>query len=177
MRSRTALTTVAALAAAVGFGGAAPASGVPDGPIIRVIHNVLNGAGVCLDSNADGDVYMLACNGGDYQKWIVTRTRNSPPRHVEIRNLATGRCLDAKDSPRANYETVYTLGCNGGGYQRWSDMPNNLRLGEQTRLRNMAINECMRLDTYGDPVLWNTSSSGCSPAGIYGQDLWVAALR
>jgi len=40
----------------------------------------------CLDSNSDGDVYYLECNGGDYQKWTY-------PGNGLVRNVATGRYL------------------------------------------------------------------------------------
>jgi len=66
--------------------------------------------GFCLDSNANGQVYTLGCNGGSYQKWVVTS--NGATRI--FKNLATGFCLDSN----ANGQ-VYTLGCNGGSYQKW----------------------------------------------------------
>ncbi|WP_018349371.1 RICIN domain-containing protein [Longispora albida] len=65
----------------------------------------------CLDSNANGSVYTLKCNGGNYQKWYQTSTSTG----WQLKNKATGRCLDSN----ANGE-VYTLACNGGNYQRWA---------------------------------------------------------
>ncbi|WP_036530334.1 ricin-type beta-trefoil lectin domain protein [Nocardia sp. CNY236] len=39
----------------------------------------------CLDSNSDGHVYWLQCNGGNYQKWLYEGTK--------VKNVATGRYL------------------------------------------------------------------------------------
>ncbi|MGI5214378.1 RICIN domain-containing protein [Plantactinospora sp. CA-290183] len=48
------------------------------------IHRIYSGE--CLDSNSDGDVYWLQCNGGNYQKWVY------PPGGL-VRNVATSRYL------------------------------------------------------------------------------------
>ncbi|MGA4840392.1 RICIN domain-containing protein [Streptomyces sp. G45] len=67
--------------------------------------------GKCLDSNADGAVYLLACNGGNYQKWIETNTSAG----WRLKNKATGRTLGLHPSGAIN-ATADT----GGPRQRWS---------------------------------------------------------
>ncbi|WP_328848316.1 RICIN domain-containing protein [Micromonospora zamorensis] len=74
----------------------------------------------CLDSNAAGQAYGIVCNGGAYQRWhfnYLGTQRDVYYNRVwnvyEIRNAATGRCLDADGV------NGYTNPCNGGDYQRW----------------------------------------------------------
>ncbi|MFI6271107.1 RICIN domain-containing protein [Micromonospora zamorensis] len=76
--------------------------------------------GLCLDSNHAGQLYGMACNGGDHQRWHFDYLGTQRDAYYgrtwtvyRIVNKATGRCLDA------NGERGYTLGCNNGDYQRW----------------------------------------------------------
>ena len=36
----------------------------------QTVEIVNSATGLCLDSNADGDVYTIACNRGNYQFWV-----------------------------------------------------------------------------------------------------------
>ena len=45
--------------------------------------------GRCLDSNYNGDVYTLPCNGGPYQQWWL-----GPD--FELCDYQTGRCIEAQ---------------------------------------------------------------------------------
>lgn len=48
------------------------------------------GNGKCLDSNSNGDVYLLDCNGGDYQKWYEIHESAG----WVLKDKATGLVLD-----------------------------------------------------------------------------------
>jgi hypothetical protein len=105
--SRNTLSTGSDAPASPSASGAAKASAVAR------FRNKASGA--CLDSNGKGEVYVLGCNGGDFQKWRAVTNKD---RSTTFRNLATGRCLDSNSSGGTSGE-VYTLGCNGGDFQRW----------------------------------------------------------
>jgi Ricin-type beta-trefoil lectin domain len=56
-------------------------------------------------------VYTLDCNGGSFELWTNTPLGFGD----QIRDLATGRCLDSNTAGNA-----YTLPCNLGAFQQWT---------------------------------------------------------
>lgn len=69
--------------------------------------------GRCLDSNSDGKVYTLPCNGGSFQKWRLVQQNG--PRSYWLANVATGKCLAAQEG----HMLVYATGCSGGGMENY----------------------------------------------------------
>ncbi|MER5889573.1 hypothetical protein ABT160_37600 [Streptomyces sp. NPDC001941] len=51
--------------------------------------------GRCLDSNVQGDVYPLSCNGGSYQKWRTVQPAAGSA--VMLQSVGTSRCLYQQD--------------------------------------------------------------------------------
>ena len=67
--------------------------------------------GLVLDSDANGLVYTLGSNGGDYQRWEWHFKENG---WNYIKNKATGRYLESN-----NVGSIYTNNFNGGNEQLW----------------------------------------------------------
>nr|WP_052477979.1 RICIN domain-containing protein [Kibdelosporangium sp. MJ126-NF4]CEL15132.1 hypothetical protein [Kibdelosporangium sp. MJ126-NF4]CTQ93272.1 hypothetical protein [Kibdelosporangium sp. MJ126-NF4] len=69
----------------------------------------------CLDSNARGDVYLLGCQAGNNnQQWKLARFGTT----LEIKNVATGRCLSRAQLDVFRLDTV---GCDTrDSLQKWT---------------------------------------------------------
>jgi serine/threonine-protein kinase len=93
--------------------------------------------GFCLDSNSEGEVYTMGCNGGSYQKWINIGT----PDTVIYEDLATGFCLDSNSEGE-----VYTMGCNGGSYQKWI----NIGTPDTVIYKDLATGFCLDSNSEGE---------------------------
>jgi serine/threonine-protein kinase len=66
----------------------------------------------CLDSNAQGSLYTLPCNGGPYQEWDVHPDAGT--NSYTLIDHQAGLCLDSNAAGND-----YTHVCNGGPFQFW----------------------------------------------------------
>ncbi|MFD8717863.1 ricin-type beta-trefoil lectin domain protein [Streptomyces sp. NPDC059629] len=71
------------------------------------------GNGKCLDSNSNGDVYLLDCNGGDYQEWYEIHDSAG----WVLKDKATGLVLDTGGTGGVYTDTRNQLGSPA---QHWS---------------------------------------------------------
>ncbi|MEV6674722.1 hypothetical protein [Streptomyces sp. NPDC051162] len=86
-----AAVTTTALAASLVIAAPAQADTYQIGVQVKNQHT-----GKCLDSNNHGDVYVINCNGGAFQKWNVTSWASDVDHYysrVQLKDVATNRCL------------------------------------------------------------------------------------
>ncbi|MFC5182871.1 RICIN domain-containing protein [Actinomadura harenae] len=157
--------TAVALAAATVTGGVVAATPAQAAQFWN-FRNAVSGA--CLDSNANGSAYVLACNGGAYQKWEwVSGGANSGKL---LKNRATGRCLAYNDQ-----QSVSTQSCAsgsvkqswfyntskyyliGGGYSSYPDTALKLQFVSTKGLR--VIQQSPPNGTYND-LIWHPYAVG-----------------
>jgi hypothetical protein len=84
------------------------------GPGVVYLHSTAyNG---CLDAHGTGDgiVYMISCNGGAYQRWLVSHVTADI---IRFQNEQSHRCLDSHGGD--NNDSLWQIGCNSGDYQLW----------------------------------------------------------
>jgi hypothetical protein len=91
-------------------GGAVPASAAS---ALSVVSWQNVGTTNCLDSNYNGDVYSLPCNGGNYQNWNLSPSTSGG---VYIQNAQTGLCLGDW------FGNIYTWSCSSWSvrYLAWN---------------------------------------------------------
>ncbi|WP_054564262.1 RICIN domain-containing protein [Frankia sp. R43] len=105
--------------------------------------------GECLDSNEDGHLYSLECNGGPYQLWTA-----SGSGAVALTDSATGLCLDSDGSGSA-----YTRTCNNGSTQQWQVA---YQSGTRTFV-NVASGKCLDTDSSTTYIFTGTCSGSGGP--------------
>ena len=105
--------------------------------------------GQYLDDSPTHGLRTYRHNGGDSQKWTVTKSADNI---WELKGLATGECLD--DSAGRGLSTTT---CNKSTYQRWylQTWPDG------TRIRNLATGECLEAE-YHDSEQGRVDTRPCN---------------
>jgi hypothetical protein len=73
----------------------------------------------CLDSNYQGSVYHIGCNGGTYQRWLMATTTGNT---VQLEDTQTGYCLYAGYTSIGGVDQLvsYTATCDvNSQYDLW----------------------------------------------------------
>ncbi|MFD9939831.1 RICIN domain-containing protein [Nonomuraea sp. NPDC059023] len=89
LRITKAAAVAALLTAGLSMVGNAPVSAASAAGPYKFINF---GSNHCLDSNKAGDVYSIACNSKDYQRWYIEP--GIRPGWYFLKNKATGRFLE-----------------------------------------------------------------------------------
>lgn len=127
-----ALTAWAWPAPPAGDAGTTTASGSQAAPPAGRIF-VSRATGACLDSSLDQGLRAYECNGMPYQRWTV---REVPGDGVQLRNHATGRCLDHDAG-------LHAAVCDSSATQRWTLVPRDEAAVE---VRNTQTHQCLDAD-------------------------------
>jgi Ricin-type beta-trefoil lectin domain len=94
--------------------------------------------GLCLDSNSPGSVYTLTCNGGLFQRWIITNLNGG----LQMKNWATGKCLYTV-SPSPSF--VGAGVCDGTSWTLWTET----KSGSHRMYTNLAHGRCLDSNAQG----------------------------
>ncbi|MEQ4720991.1 hypothetical protein [Nonomuraea sp. B19D2] len=85
---------IAAVAAGLALAAGSATAGATPSSAAATVKFRNQGSNHCLDSNSGGDVYSIACNAGDYQRWIIEP--GIKPGWYFLRNKKTGRYLEKR---------------------------------------------------------------------------------
>lgn len=133
---KLALRTIALMAAITGtFALSVPAQASGGLNVASGTYRIIRiSDGHCLDSNYQFQVYVLPCNGGNYQNWYLYNLHDGTDgihSDITLRNIQTGYCLDG------NGTTLYTHAC-GGFYQDWNVSTEHLMMDQEATGKCMA---------------------------------------
>lgn len=116
-------------------GHASATQGAPDKGITVALR--AKNSDKCLTAAGPGDgsaILQLPCNGRAAQQWTLRRGT------TEIRNDASGKCLDVWGGVNGNGVAVTTWHCDGASQQRWRLAPRGRHTFE---IRSAATGRCL----------------------------------
>jgi len=147
MRRFLALISVAmTVAVATLMIGASPANADPS--MYGMVHNTRSGG--CLDQDFSygvphSGVLVWDCNFQQNQKWSIVFEGNNPQDGgiAQVKNFATGNCLDQDFSYGVPHQTVIAWPCNSQRNQQWYV---DWDADDFVWLVNVATGECLDQD-------------------------------